>query len=266
MSETKTGRAQIKAADDSQGVVTALVAVFDVVDSYYDVLRKGAFTRTLAEWEESGDRIPVLWTHDKDDLDAYVGEVIKAEETDEGLLVDFKLDMGDPKAAKLYRMLKARRIREFSFGFFIREAADAEVDGQYVRELRDVELIEVSPTLVGANRSTRLVGVKSGEGVMPPVVSLAPADRALLQRLVKAWEGHAPAVPATPDEKDTPGGPGSGTLDGEAVEAAEKDDDAAASGDESTLEEPEGAKGGEPDGAAAAILSLWTTLDEIERN
>lgn len=254
MSEIKAGRAQVKATNEATGTFTAVVAVFDVVDSYFDVIRKGAFSGTLAEWADSGDSIPVLWSHDKDDVDAHIGVVVSAAETDEGLEVECQLDMDNPTAAKVHKLLKGRRIREFSFGFFIREAAEVELEGQYVRELRDVELIEVSPTLVGANRSTRLVGVKSADDGAAPVVSLAPADRALLSRLVKALE--APAA------RSVQVGDDSGILDGEAEESADKGKlDAAAS----ELEEPDegldGVKSGEDQATAAAILDLATMID-----
>jgi hypothetical protein len=39
-------------------------------------------------------------------LDAHIGEVTRAKETDEGLYVKAQLDMQDPAAAKVFRLMK----------------------------------------------------------------------------------------------------------------------------------------------------------------
>ena len=45
------------------GEFSALVAAFNNVDRGGDVIRPGAFKKTLARWRSSGKRIPVVWSH-----------------------------------------------------------------------------------------------------------------------------------------------------------------------------------------------------------
>lgn len=160
---TKTMPARVKAADtddSGEGIVEALVATYDV-DSIGDKIVPGAFTKSLDEWAQSDQRIPFIWSHMHDDIDAYLGDVLEAKETDDGLWVRAQLDLDDAKTAKAYRMLKGGRVRNYSFAY---EVIDAEEkDG--VNELRELKLFEVGPTLIGMNQNTRTLVVKRDERV-----------------------------------------------------------------------------------------------------
>lgn len=152
---------QFKAVDGAApGTFEAVVSVFGNVDLVGDRVVKGAFAKSLQDWKASGDPIPVIWSHDWANPEAHVGAVNPADavETDQGLLVKGALDVGKPFAAQVYDLLKARRVREFSFAYDVVDEAKAS-DG--ANELLELSLIEVGPTLKGANPATQLVGVKS---------------------------------------------------------------------------------------------------------
>ena len=172
-------RESIKAGTDDglqPGQFRALVSVFGNKDSYGDVVVPGAFTDTLADWKSSGDPIPVYWSHQMQDPDMNIGWLLDAQETDKGLEVLAQLDVeegGSPKAAQAYRLLKGRRVKEFSFAYDVLEGGPVEKDGDTFFELRKLKLYEVGPTPVGANPDTELVGVK----YLPP--QLAAADLAV---------------------------------------------------------------------------------------
>ena len=161
--EVKSARAQIKTADEieGEGIVRAVASVFNNIDSYGDIMLKGSFADTIAEHKDAGDVIPFMWSHESSDPFAYIGELTEARETDEGLEVEARFDMDNEKAAQVYRLLKGRRLRELSFGFIPRETEQTERDGEPVREVKSVELLEVSVVHVGANRATRVVEVRS---------------------------------------------------------------------------------------------------------
>lgn len=162
----KAQAVQMKSVGADAGEFEALVAVFNNIDSYGDVIVKGAFADTLSEWQGSGYPIPVVWSHDKDDPFSHIGHVTEAKETDTGLLVKAQLDLENPKAAQVHRLLKGGRVKEFSFAFSY-DPADVNPtkrDGVEVRELKRLKLYEVGPTLVGANPATELMSVKSLEG------------------------------------------------------------------------------------------------------
>lgn len=162
---TKAQAVALKSAPDDEGTFEALVAVFNNIDSYGDVILKGAFADTLKEWGDSGYPVPVVWSHDKDDPFSHIGTVTEAKETDTGLVVKAQLDLENPKAAQVHRLLKGGRVKEFSFAFSydLEDVSPAKRDGVEVRELKRLKLYEVGPTLVGANPATELVGVKSLE-------------------------------------------------------------------------------------------------------
>ncbi len=175
---TKAQAVALKSAPSEEGSFEAIVAVFNNIDSYGDVILKGAFADTLTEWKDSGYPVPVVWSHDKDDPFSHIGVVTEAKETDTGLLVKAQLDLDNPKAAQVHKLLKGGRVKEFSFAFSydMEDVNPAKRDGVEVRELKKLKLYEVGPTMVGANPSTQLIGVKSlGENADPEPPE-APAE------------------------------------------------------------------------------------------
>lgn len=162
--EIKSAAVRIKASDETEGegIVRGVASVWDNVDSYGDVMVKGAFADTLKEHVEAGDSIPFVWHHEVTNPHAYVGELTEVRETDEGLEFEARLDIEvNPMAAQVFRLLKGRRVRELSFGFIPRDTTPAKRDGAEVREVKSVELLEVSAVHVGANRGTRVVEVRA---------------------------------------------------------------------------------------------------------
>jgi uncharacterized protein len=179
----KSCAAKIKAAGEAEGMndgeFEAIVSVFDNVDSYGEVVRKGAFLKSLEEWSSSGDPIPIYYSHRMDDPDYNIGHVLEAKEVDKGLFIRGRLDVeaDGTKARQVYRLLKGRRLTQFSFAYDVDDggwidakgkADDDESDsdpmesddGAKVYELRQLKLYEVGPTPIGANQETELLAVK----------------------------------------------------------------------------------------------------------
>jgi len=157
--------------DEGPGVFSAIVSVFGNVDHQGDRIIAGAFAKSLERWAASGDPIPVIFSHQWDDLEAHVGEVLEAKELgagdpllagtgledNGGLLTKFRLDVDDPDepfARRLAKRLEKRRIKEFSFAYDVIEERRGS-DG--ANELLELDVIEVGPTLKGANPATRLL-------------------------------------------------------------------------------------------------------------
>lgn len=161
----KAAPIRVKAGPDDgleEGQFEAYASVFDNKDSYGDVVRNGAFTETLADWEASGNVLPLLFGHRMDDPDFNIGGVLEAAEDDHGLKVRAQLDLENPKAAQVYRLLKGKRISQMSFAYDVVEGAWAESEelGEFY-ELRKLRLYEVSVVPVGANQETEVLGVKA---------------------------------------------------------------------------------------------------------
>lgn len=152
---------QIKAAGPADGLkegqFRAYASVFGNVDSYGDIVEKGAFLDTLAEWDTKGVPIPLLWGHDMHDPFSNIGGVFKATEDDTGLLVEAELDLDNPTAAQVYRLVKGRRVTDLSFAYTV-ENERKDAAGNHLLKLG---LIEVSVVPLGANRETGFVAIKS---------------------------------------------------------------------------------------------------------
>ena len=159
--ETKTFQGQIKSIvrEGDVGAATALVAVYNNVDLGKDRIMPGAFDYTLGAWLSKGDPIPVIWSHMWDDPHAHIGwiEPKDAVSTDQGLEVKMQFDLGRPMADQVFHLLKNRRITQFSFGYTA-DKYNLTEDPQHgqVRDLLQVSLFEVGPTLLGMNPETQL--------------------------------------------------------------------------------------------------------------
>jgi uncharacterized protein len=147
------------------GEIVALVSVFNNVDSYGDVVMPGAFAKNLEEWGASGDPIPFIWAHDWADPFSHVGIVRHAEETSAGLKVRAYISPEEraenPKAAQVYKLLKSRRVKQFSFAFDVVDGGEGDRDGRFVYELRELKVHEVGPCLLGVNQETELIAAKA---------------------------------------------------------------------------------------------------------
>lgn len=182
------------------GVFEAIVATYDI-DSVGDRIIPGAFTDTLKTWTDAGDPIPVLWSHMSHDPEAHIGVVEAAEERlGEGLWVRARLDIDEPKALKVYKLLKGRRVTQFSFAYDIEDGQYVETsEGESYYELRRLKLYEVGPTLIGANQATSLLDVKHAG---------LSADHQLLHDLaVKAGAVCQPGPTPPPTPPAPPPGP-----------------------------------------------------------
>ena len=61
----------VKYKDEGNGTIEGYASTWvREPDSYGDIVKQGAFSRTLKEWEESGRPIPFLWAHSMNDLNA----------------------------------------------------------------------------------------------------------------------------------------------------------------------------------------------------
>ncbi|MEV5977496.1 HK97 family phage prohead protease [Streptomyces sp. NPDC052114] len=231
---TKDFAARVKAAGPDDGLApgqfTALVSVFNNEDSMGDVVRAGAFTETLAAWAAKGDEIPVIWSHNWGDPFAHIGRVIKATETLAGLEVVGQIDDLDdnPTAAQVARLLKGRRVTQFSFAYDVDEEAYVRDDdhryGGYW-ELRKLSLHEVGPCLVGANQETELLAAKAS-GLKRGVKAGRVLSQDNYDKLTTAYEEIGQVLKSADPEKarktsEQPGRPGAAAADGTTPSAAE---------------------------------------------
>ena len=147
---------EIKAVSDD-GLFSGYASVFDNVDSYGDIVRKGAFVESISEWEAKGKMPPILWNHDPSDP---IGVYTKMQEDEKGLYVEGKLLIDDvPRAKQTHALMKAGVIDGLSIGYRVKEYL-YNVDEE-VTDLIKLSLREVSIVTFPANPETRIEAVKS---------------------------------------------------------------------------------------------------------
>lgn len=107
-------------------------AVFDRPDRGGDVVRAGAFARSLGRGARS---VPLLWQHD---AARPIGRIEYLKEDRRGLRVIARLSEGRA-GREAAALLKDGAVRGLSFGYRVRAA-----QGEAPRELQDLDLVEVS--------------------------------------------------------------------------------------------------------------------------
>lgn len=163
--------AQFKALpSEGEGTFEAIVSVIGNVDLQGDRVVSGAYDKSIESWQKSGNPMPVLWSHDWGDPFAHIGyvnpndmrEVPAKGNTPGGLYVKGQLDVHKPFAKQVYDLLAERRVTEWSFSYDIPPGGEKRAkDG--ANELLEVGLIEIGPTLKGANSATVTIGTKSAD-------------------------------------------------------------------------------------------------------
>lgn len=112
--------------------IAGYAAVFDKRDRGGDIIRSGAFRRSLSEKRS----LPLLWQHRSDSM---IGSVEYIQEDVRGLRVIASIHPAQHRAPEAMRMLKAATVVGLSFGYRVRESR-----GSDPRQLLDVDLVEIS--------------------------------------------------------------------------------------------------------------------------
>jgi hypothetical protein len=157
--EMMTTRAVTKefAADDA-GLFAAKVSAFGNEDLNGERVLKGAFKRTIQALKDAGKMLPVVWSHQHDQVP--IGEIDPNDirETDAGLVVAGKFFLDDPEALSVWKAMRRGLITAWSFAF---TPVEERVGKDGVREIMDLDLYEVGPTLIGANPEAQTIALKA---------------------------------------------------------------------------------------------------------
>jgi HK97 family phage prohead protease len=143
-----------------EGIVEALVAVFNNVDAVGDVIRPGAFSKSLRKWRESGKRLPLVWSHEVQEPAMIIGSADPADcyESESGLVVKGKLNIDNSATAShVYDLLRDGHVNGWSFGY--RLVKSRRID-RTKQELLELHVSEAGPCINPCNESTRTVSVK----------------------------------------------------------------------------------------------------------
>ena len=195
----------VKALDEEARTFTGLASTWQV-DLGGDVIRKGAFRDTLADWKQSGRTIPLLDSHAAHSVRAVVGKLIDAKEAADGLEATFQVIEG-PDGDEVYRRIRGGYVDGLSIGYEAIEWAKPEDEDRKKgvwRILKRIKLMEVSVVLWPMNQGARIADVKSMLDVADPD-RLTDEDRKELRALasrIGALLRPPPAEKAAGDSED----------------------------------------------------------------
>lgn len=140
---------------EAKGCITGYAAVYGNVDSYDDVILPGAFTEAL----KSGRPPAMLWQHNDREPIGVWGSLVEDEK---GLRCEGQLLVDDiPRAKEAYALLRAGAIKGLSIGYTAVDWQMTLVEDRRTRELRKVDLWEVSLVTFPANDAAGIESVKS---------------------------------------------------------------------------------------------------------
>lgn len=145
---------EVKDVDAKKGIVTGYFSAFNIKDSDGDIIRPGAFTRSIQDWGPDGKgRIKHLLNHNPSQP---LGKPLVLKEDSYGLYYESKV--GSHSLGQDYiKMIESDLIKEHSIGFTTLK----EQKGENANELLDIKLYEGSSlTAWGANEYTPIVEMK----------------------------------------------------------------------------------------------------------
>jgi len=130
-------------------------SVFGVIDSYRDVVAKGAFEASLAQHKAKGTLPAMLWQHRADQP---IGVYKEMKEDEHGLYVEGQLATATVRGAEAYELLKMGAMGGLSIGFITKKYED-DVD-ENVRTLTEIDLWEISLVTFPANEAAQVADIK----------------------------------------------------------------------------------------------------------
>lgn len=154
--------------------VTGLFAIHGNIDDYGDISYPGAFQRTISQRVPAG-KIKFMWSHTVGDSwmgvppEPPVALVKSIQEVGRDDLPQAVLDtaptatggveitreyLETPRGDEVFKGVQSGAITEMSYGYDPITYDFGEIDGQKVRNLREIRLWEVSDVLWGANEAT----------------------------------------------------------------------------------------------------------------
>lgn len=140
------------------GILKGYGATFGNIDRGQDRVIKGAFKKTLKDHKSRGRQIRMQSQHSRMDL---IGGWEVFKEDDNGLYLEGKLNLQVQKGAEAYALAKQGVLTDLSIGYWATETEWVKEKGKSVRNLKEIELFEVSPVSEPMNIMAQITSVKT---------------------------------------------------------------------------------------------------------
>ena len=143
---------------DDHGTLTGWASVYNSVDQQDDVVVRGAFTKSLAEWKTSKRVVQLTMDHENG-VRGTIGSMQDAQDTPYGLKTTFKF-ASTQDAQNARTLAREGHVNGLSiFGAIVNKSIEM-VDSRPVRVLREVALMSVGLTPLPAH--TKALVTKAG--------------------------------------------------------------------------------------------------------
>lgn len=172
------------ASSGETGAISGVAAKFgdDLVDSYGDVIGRGAFAASIKAHKAAGTMPAMLWQHDPAEP---IGVWTDAAEDASGLKVAGQINLETQRGREALALLKQGAFRGLSIGFV---AKNAERLSAGVRKLTEIDLWEVSLVTFPARKEGQITEVRDMRD-LEERLRTAGLARAAAQRVAAAgWQ------------------------------------------------------------------------------
>lgn len=163
--DTHLANIEVKLAEVSEeGEFEGYAAVFNNVDRAYDRLVKGAFDETLKE--KKPNQIKMLYQHNHTKP---IGVFTEFKVDSKGLKVKGRINVNTPLGQEVHSNMKEGVLDSMSIGYRAQDFEYKEYKGALIRELKKVDLWEVSVVTFPANPKAGIRSVKRNSGPSVPL-------------------------------------------------------------------------------------------------
>lgn len=148
--------------DLPHGAIEGYAAVWDVVDLQDEIIRRGAFAKSLRERVPAG-KVKLMVRHfaHGGDVPEVIGTITEMKEDATGLFFRARL-AGVPPAQQARQLVLEGHVDGCSIGFLPVRWRWTDVDGRRVLEHLECKAVEVTLTVRPANEQARITGAKAG--------------------------------------------------------------------------------------------------------
>jgi HK97 family phage prohead protease len=192
-------------------------SVFNNIDLGGDIVLGGAFTKSLQGWKEKGELPAMYGFHNSNNP---IGDWLMMEEDSKGLRVKGELWVKGNKrieqAVVAHNIMKGTGPKGLSIGYYAKEWEDIEFNGGMVRQLKEIELLEVSVVGFAMNPKAQVEAVKSSKLLTKRDIERILRDAGLSKSKAKAFiaTGYKALEQDAKSELDSEGCDGSLDLTG----------------------------------------------------
>lgn len=167
-----------KEKDDGALSIRAYALAFGNIDSYGDIIKTGACDKWLLSDDSS--RCALCYQHD---IHNVIGVITAKGVDDKGLWIEADI-LPTQQGKDVQILMQAGAIKEFSIGYYAESWTYGKVDGNEVRYLEEISIVEVSPVTRAANPLATLTDMKA-EDMAGQLSAMSDSQLVSLQCVVK---------------------------------------------------------------------------------